>query len=588
MIEAIGPFRYERFTSPLPALEGGHEQRECPHTVAIAGGGPVGLALALGLARQGVASVVLEADDTVCMGSRAACISRRSLQILERLGVLDVVLAKGLAWAAGRSFYQQDEVFCFRMPHDDTQKLPPMINLQQYYIEQFLVDEITRHYADKVEIRWGTKVTALTQKPDGVVLEVCQNGTSYTLEAAWLAACDGGQSFVRKALGLALSGTAYEGKYVIVDIEADLPDPVERRAWFDPPSNPGWTMLMHCQPDNLWRLDYQVPDDTDIDAALTPEAVTPYIERQLAMTGHAHRPWKLVWTSAYRAGAMSLEHYRHGRILFAGNAAHAMPIFGVRGLNSGFDDVDNLTWKLVAVIQGWGADALLDSYSSERVQAFHVNAASAKRSTEFMAPPSRGYALMREAALSLAGQHRQIAKLVNPRQTSAIQYVDSPLSYQGEPRDRIDPASAVPRLAPGQVMPDVPVSGIRDEAFLSDTLGAYFTLMVFGDAPDHGFVFDDVLAVPLQVVQVWLHPGEPHGRAIAGASRFIVDTGQVLSRDYGVCRGDAWLIRPDGHLCALWYAPTVSQVEAALAQACGYGPASRLKPVQPETPHAYA
>ncbi|WJF92106.1 FAD-dependent monooxygenase [Paraburkholderia bonniea] len=598
MIESIGPFRYERYVSPLPALEAGHERQR--HQVVIVGGGPVGLALALGLARHGVASVVLEADDTVCMGSRAACISRRSLQILERLGVLETVLAKGLAWTSGRSFYQQTEVFRFDMPHDASQKLPPMINLQQYYIEQFLVDEIRARYADLVEIRWGSTVSGLTRLPEHTTLQVSHiagNETScYTLDAAWVVACDGGQSFVRRQLGLTLSGTGYEGKYVIVDIEADLPDPVERRAWFDPPSNPGWTMLMHCQPDNLWRIDYQVPDDTDLEAALTPAAVTPYVERQLALTGHAHRPWKLVWSSAYRAGAMTLERYRHGRILFAGNAAHALPIFGVRGLNSGFDDADNLAWKLAGVVQGWGADSLLESYSSERVQAFHVNAASAMRSTEFMAPPSRGYALMREAALSLALQHREIAKLVNPRQTSAIEYLGSPLSNWSALQDKAA-APGGQRLAPGQVMPDVPVTDSHGTAFLSDMLGPHFTLMCFGAQAAH--LFPRVASAPgwppLQRVPVYLAAeAQPNLNQAAqqngaGAARVVTEIHPGLSATYGTRDGEVWLVRPDGHLCARWHEPTDAEISAALQHACGHAGTRALSAqTHSEAHHAHA
>ncbi|MGB8418436.1 FAD-dependent monooxygenase [Paraburkholderia sp.] len=555
-MESIGPFRYRKYASPLPSLVDGCDVTR--HQVVICGGGPVGLATALGLARYGVPSVVLEADDTVCVGSRAACVSRRSLQILERLGVLDAVLQKGLAWTSGRSFYRQTEVFRFDMPYDENQKLPPMVNLQQYYIEQFLVDEITTNYADLIDIRWGSQVTGLTTGSDGSTLEVEHPAGTYSLDAAWLVACDGGQSFVRKRLGLPLLGAAYEGKYVIVDIELESPEPAERRAWFDPPSNPGWTMLLHKQPDNLWRIDYQVPDETDIDAAITPEAVMPYVQSQLELIGQAHLPWKLVWTSAYRAGAMSLESYRHGRILFAGNAAHAMPIFGVRGLNSGFDDADNLAWKLAAVLQGWGGDALLDSYSAERVHAFRVNAKNAMRSTEFMAPPSRGYSLMREAALSLAERHREIAKLVNPRQTSAIDYTDSPLSSgAGLPRG--------PR--PGHLIADVPVTGSRGERFLSEVGGQHFTLLVFGHGCDDLTCLTRAEAAPVRVMQVQLDATAP--LPAWSGTRVLTDCTGALAAAHGARDADVWLVRPDGHLCAAWNSPSVATVRIALRHASG-------------------
>ncbi|MBU2410194.1 MAG: FAD-dependent monooxygenase, partial [Gammaproteobacteria bacterium] len=464
---SVGAFHYTRFAPWLPPLEAGIEPGR--HPVVIAGGGPVGMALALGLANHGVRSVILEADDTVCVGSRAACISRRSLEIVERLGALPAFLAKGLPWTGGRSFYKTDEVFRFEMPHDQRQKLPPMINLEQYYIEQYLLDEIVRRNDQTpglIDLRWGTELRGFEENTSGLTLQAGNALGGYAMHAQWLAACDGGQSFARKALGLELKGTGYEGRYVIIDIELHSTHPTERRAWFDPPWNPGSTVLMHRQPDDIWRIDYQLRAGQDTEAALQPAAVADFVQRHLDAIGEGHLPWKTVWTSVYRAGAMTLDSYRHGRVLFAGNAAHAMPIFGVRGLNSGFDDADNLAWKLALVARGVSDPSLLDSYSQERIAAFHINAESAMRSTEFMSPPSRGFDLLREAALSLSGAHRGIANLINPRQTQAVQYTSSVLSSDDE-------LAAGP--GPGEAMPEQPLAS---GGHLTDWIGPAFTVLV--------------------------------------------------------------------------------------------------------------
>ena len=268
-----------------------------------------------------------------------------------------------------------------------------------------------------------------------------------TLQADWVVACDGGQSFVRNALGLELEGTAYTGRYVIVDIVLPSKHPTERRAWFDPPWHRGATVLMHRQPDDLWRIDWQLRHGDSTEEAMQPENVRDFVQRHLDAIGEGHLPWQPVWSSVYRAGAMTLASYRHGRVLFAGNAAHAMPIFGVRGLNSGLDDADNLAWKLALRGAAAAPMALLDSYSSERVQAFHVNAESARRSTEFMSPPSRGFDVLREAVLSLAAGERGIAELINPRQTAAVSYAASPLSTPDAHAWRSGPV-------PGEVLPE--------------------------------------------------------------------------------------------------------------------------------------
>lgn len=560
LLERIGPFQYQRYTASLPALLAGAETA-C-HDVLIVGGGPVGLCVALGLAHHGVRSVVIEADDSVCEGSRAACISRRSLEIVERLGVAGAFTAKGLAWTTGRSYYREQEVLVFSMPHDASQKYPPMINLEQYYIEQYLVDEVHRCNAAQpgmIDIRWASKVTALAQEAEAVQLTVENALGRYTCQAGWVVACDGGQSFVRNALGLELRGATYQGRYAIVDIELASTSPTERRAWFDPPWAPGTTILMHRQPDNIWRIDYQLRQAEDPDVMLQPERVQAFVQRHLDAIGEGHLPWTPVWSSIYRAGAMTLDAYRHGRILFAGNAAHAMPIFGVRGLNSGFDDADNLIWKLAGVVRKQVPEQLLDTYSSERVQAFHVNAESAMRSTEFMSPPTRGFDLLREACLSLAGAHPDIARLINPRQTQAITYSHSPLSSDSDVFEH--------GPGPGATLTDVQLD--EQGPHLTDCLPrARFTAFVFDD--DGGAAIrlaaalrkDGLPGPGVKVVRVAEAKGD--GTLVVT----LADPKRRLREAYAARDGTVYLVRPDGHVAGRWHRPGTQRVVDALRKAC--------------------
>jgi 3-(3-hydroxy-phenyl)propionate hydroxylase len=527
-MHTIGSFTYERFAPTLPKDKHAH------HQVAITGGGPIGLATALGLARQGVPSIVIEADNSVCEGSRAICISRRSLQILQRLGVLDAFMAKGLPWTTGRSYYKDQEVLRFSMPHTATDKLPPMINIAQYHIEQFLLDE-ARKFPELIDIRWASSVTQLQSRSDGVTLTVANDLGEYKIDADWLVAADGGQSFIRKSLGLKLEGQAFTGKFVIVDIELHSLFPTERRAWFDCACNPGSTMLMHKQPDHIWRIDYQIPDDADLDAAILEANVRPVVERHLAAIGEGHLPWKYLWSSAYRAGTMTLESYLHGRVAFAGNAAHAMPIFGVRGLNSGFEDADNLAWKLALVVQGQAHSKLLETYSSERIAAYHVNAYNAGKSTEFMAPGSRGFALMREAALSLSGAHRQVATLLNPRQSSAVAY-DVPLTESDTFSDG---------LQPGQAPVDVPVhwpDGTRGH--LLDRIATGFCLLVLGDAKSARLA---QIASQASASYFSSNPALPKPQLLHFAGDATAQA--QLASAWGWHR--VYVLRPDGHVASI-------------------------------------
>ncbi|RZJ00347.1 MAG: FAD-dependent oxidoreductase, partial [Haliea sp.] len=373
--------------------------------------------------RQGIACLVVEADDSYCTGSRAICMSRRSQEILGWAGADQPLVDKGLSWVGGRSYYRDAEVLHFQMPSEPTQRFAPMVNIQQFYVEEFA----HRAGTELMDVRWSSRFTALRPHAGGAEVDVQDASGIHTVRADWVVACDGGRSTVREQLGLQLKGTQYDGKYVIVDVVQKTKRPVERLAWFDPPSNPGSTILMHRQPDDIWRIDYQIRDDEDPLEAVKPENVLPRVQSHLRMIGE-DEPWEPLWISIYNAKCLTLDSYRHGRVFFAGDAAHLVPIFGVRGLNSGLDDAGNLAWKLAAVIEGRARDSLLDSYSVERVHDARENIAYGAKSTEFMAPPNFAFRLMREATLRLAGSDDKVRPLINPRQSSPITYAASPLN----------------------------------------------------------------------------------------------------------------------------------------------------------------
>jgi len=529
----VSYFDYRQYEPLLPRLEHGRDPVRA--TVAIVGGGPVGFALALGLARYGIRPVVIEADESVCTGSRAGCITRRSLEIFEQLGAAAPMMRQGLPWSEGWSYHRTTEVFHLRMPPDAHAKYPALVNIQQCYVEQYLVDELEK-LRDRIEIRWQSRVAEATPRADGVELAIETPRGGYRMNADWVVACDGARSTVRRALGLNFVGTRYEGRYVIVDIRMRSDLAPGRRAWFDPPSNPGATLLLHKHRNDLWRFDYQLRPDEDADAAVEPENVLARVQSHLDLMGE-RAPWNPVWISMYKASALTLERYRHGRVLFAGDAAHLTPIFGVRGMNSGIDDTHNLAWKLAFVLRGRARERLLDSYSGERLHATGENLRHSSKSAEFMDPPSPGFHLMRGAVLSLAGRNEWVRSLVNPRQSTAIGFPGSPLNDSSD-----EPAAAL--VAPGDNLPDAPLGGTH----LSSLLGPQFTALVAGRA-DAGTLADGPVPVAVH------------------------ETTGVAAERLGLRAGAAVLVRPDGHVLARHGAFDPARIRAAVQRCCEGGTA---------------
>ncbi|MFN7120850.1 MAG: FAD-dependent monooxygenase [Hydrogenophaga sp.] len=505
--------------------------------VLIAGGGPVGLTLSALLSAQGIAHVVIEADEGYCSGSRAICMSRRSQEILGWVGADQALVEKGLSWVGGRSYWRHNEVLHFQMLSEPTQRFAPMVNIQQFYVEEFA--HRAAQSAGSSLVQWASRVSAVTPQANGVDVAVSTPDGLQTIHADWLVACDGGRSTVREQLGLQLEGTQYDGKYVIVDVVQKTRRAVERLAWFDPPSNPGSTILMHRQPDDVWRIDYQIRDDEDPLEAVKPENVLPRVQSHLAMIGETE-PWEPLWISIYNAKCLTLPSYRHGRVMFAGDAAHLVPIFGVRGLNSGLDDAGNLAWKLARVVRGRSPHTLLDSYSTERVHATRENIAYGAKSTEFMAPPNFAYRLMREATLRLAEGDSQVRSLINPRQSTPITYVGSVLNA---------PQVGVwthEQAAPGAPAPEALLQGGQGAFHLSSRFGRDFLVLAFGA------VGQQAPTVPGLAVLTIDPAMDVHGQAW---QRY----GLSAATDQALV-----LVRPDGYVMGRWHKHDPAPVLQAL------------------------
>lgn len=530
------------------------------HPIVIVGTGPVGLTTALEIARHGQRCVVLESELQVSEGSRAIVFTRRSMEILQQVGVAQRVTETGLPWCYGNSIYRGQRVFRMENARADDDRFFPMINLQQQYLEEYLVDAVQAN--PLIELRWGNRVNKVEQKGEQAWLEVDTPEGSYELRADWLVACDGARSGIRTGMNLLMEGASYEGRFVIADIRIDLPLPTERLAFFDPAWNPGNTILMHREPHGIWRVDYQLPAGEDPEDALRPESLKARIDAQLEMIGFGGTPWEMDWSSVYSARALTLPEYVHGRVIFAGDAAHMLPIFGVRGANTGFQDAQGLGWRLALVAKGVASAALLQSYSSERVGAAREIVEEAGKSTRFMAPPSRGFRLLRDAVLSLSLSQSFVGPLYHWRTSRPHEYGNSPLNSMGDD-------NLLFKAGPGHGAPPLNVRFAPD-SYLLDHLGGGFDLLYFTSGKEIAAELRAVVAgvrargVAVRLVAVSSHAAS----AIEGADLVLDDSEGRCRARYGVMAdGAAYLLRPDQHVCARWMALDANRLQAAFKAA---------------------
>jgi 3-(3-hydroxy-phenyl)propionate hydroxylase len=506
--------------------------------VVVVGAGPVGLSLAIDLAQRGQSVVLLDDADRIGEGSRAICFSKRSLEFWDRLGIGQRMVDKGVVWSVGKIFHGDKQLYQFNLLPEEGHKRPAFINLQQFYAEAYLVDRVQE--LASIDLRWRNRVTGLEPRNDHVALTVDTPDGPYRLRADYVVACDGARSSLRQMVGAEFAGQVFEDQFLIADVKMTAAFPTERWFWFDPPFHAGRSALLHKQPDDIWRIDLQLHPDADPVAEKRPENVRPRIARMLG-----HDKFEFEWISLYKFQCRRMDQFRHGRVMFAGDAAHQVSPFGARGANSGLEDAENLAWKLDRVLRGRSPDVLLQSYHTERSAAADENIRESTRSTDFMAPVSRQEARLRQAVLSLAKETEFGKRMINGGRLSVPSIYDSPLSsvdrdsWQGGPR-------------PGASLLDAPLgngAGFLTEAFIR--AGKRFTLLEFSNGA--------TAEVPHEV-----------GVIRIGGADGLPDADGLAARRYDAEPGTAYLLRPDGYVAARFRRPTGAALDAALARASGF------------------
>ncbi|MBU7576029.1 MAG: FAD-dependent oxidoreductase [Hydrogenophaga sp.] len=509
------------------------------HPIVIVGGGITGLTLACSLARLGVKAILIDEDNTVGVkgaSSRGICYTQKSLEIFQRLGIFERIAAKGTQWSVGRTFAGDDEVYNFDLRQQGNFHLssqPPFINIQQFYIEAFLVDRVQELGA--VELRWQNRLTAFEQNANAATLTIETPAGSYRIEAEHVIDATGSNSPLRKWLNVPFDSRRGDDRWCIADVRFTTHPPAERHTWIEAPFNENRAVWQHLMADDVWRIDYQMAPNADPAYVSREDVVRERLARQFGPDVGV----EIVWVGPYAYRSECVHAMRHGRVFLMGDSAKVVSPFGARGGNTGVADADNLAWKLAAVLRGKADPALLQSYQDERLEAAQQNVCVTNRTARFLRPADGSERLFRQAAIGLAKQYPFARSLINTGRMA----VANPYSRSGA-------CTYAPGSAAGQSVQNVSFT------WADGSTGQVNDLLNWAQGDLLVLVFGDLAPAALQRLRRLCLDAPVRSVQVLGsdgAAQALEHVRDPKGHLQGACHvfGHAWaLVRPDGYLAA--------------------------------------
>ncbi|MEP6018752.1 MAG: FAD-dependent monooxygenase [Paracoccaceae bacterium] len=522
--------------------------------VAIIGAGPVGIALALRLAVLGIPSVLMDAKPhQIKQGSKACLIQGDVVEILDKFGCGEQVGREGIAWRIGHTYIRNNEVS--RMEYSKRPGYSEFVNISQFRIEQIMLERL--NVEPLCDLRWGHKIQGITPTDHGARLSIETPDGDREMEFRYVVGCDGIHSQIRNAMNIDWTGYTHKDRFLITDINVKLPLAKERHFHFDPNFNRGRQLVMHPQPNDMWRIDWQLAPDTDIER----EQQTGALDKRIrAVIGNVD--YKIDWLSTYRFNQRVAERFKVGSVFLAGDAAHALPPYGSRGMNSGIQDTDNLAWKMAAVLHGRAEETLLDSYHTERFSAAKENLRITEATIRFMVPPTWAHRTWRDFLLWLSERQPWARKLLNSGKMA------EPFRYQNSAL--IADPMAGPLL--GAFAPDLAVEGSRGDTRLRRCFGSDFTAIAFcNDDMAVARLADSWRALSVSQglrVLALLPKGSDVTNVPDGIDTALYSPADAQAYESA---GDNWLlVRPDGHIAAMGELADMVSARRAFFIASGY------------------
>ena len=490
--------------------------------VLIVGAGPTGLMLANQLARRGVRHLLIDRHGGPARETRALGVQARTLEIYQKLGIIERALELGKPghganlWANG--------VLKGHVPLGDAggeiTPYPYILILGQDDNERIMGERLR---ALGGAVQWNTELVALEQRADRVAATLKQpDGTTRTLEAAWVAGCDGARSAVRELNAIAFPGAPYEHVFFVADVEMTgtmVPDEVNVYLW-----KSGFHLFFPMRGTDHWRIVGIVPAALRGKDSLAFDAVLPSIRGE---AGSALRFKQCSWFSTYRIHHRAAAEFRKGRCFVLGDAAHIHSPVGAQGMNTGLQDAYNLAWKLALVVAGKADTALIDTYAAERMPVAQALLRSTDEGFKFIVSDSAFAGLMRTqivarvAGFAMMFRRVQLAAFRTVSQTG-IHYRKSALSDGTLPDDAPQSGDRFPWL---KLVLD---NGGAVEDLFATLDDMRFHLLAFGQSLPIGLPdFGGLLAT--------------HEVPAGGANDAALDRARIP-------RPSFYLVRPDGYV----------------------------------------
>jgi 2-polyprenyl-6-methoxyphenol hydroxylase-like FAD-dependent oxidoreductase len=493
--------------------------------VLVVGGGPVGLVAAAELARRGVRVRVIDKLAQPTDQSRAIAVHARSLDMFDRMGIVDELLSTGIKATAMQLYAGHSKLFRVPLGSVDS-AFPFTLTTAQTETERVLGEHLE---SLGVSVDRGVELVALTQDADAVHLTLRgADGSTEQVSASWVIGADGGHSVVRKMVGTKLAGSFVGERFLLGDVDAEHSLDLDSMHTFFSPDGPVVVLPMA---DGRMRFLAQVHDapGAPLNMSPTQDELQAVIDRRIGgiQLVHSH------WLTSFEIHHARVSAYRWGRVFLAGDAAHIHSPAGGQGMNTGMQDAFNLAWKLAAVVDGLAGDSLLDSYDAERLPVADQVITFTNRLTKagtLSGAPRR----VRDIVI------RMVSRVPAARQVMAenaeevnLNYRKSPIAVGRRPRHA--------KVAAGEHVPHLTDPELQKQLRAAcDTTGHIVLTVSAGQvAPAAGG--------PGQTQVLVTADNAP----VAGYDAVIADPEGLVAQRFGLKDGGRLVIRPDGYTGAV-------------------------------------